>query len=144
MADSGAGGHTAVTPTHCIHYNGILGGDILDKKALAERRCNAGVLYADVKEPSVGRGTRFPCVDSQRGTITCSKRQYPTPEQLAEDEQQIQAYLERLAGVMRGDLKECLHCGTAVEQYREVRPCVYAEPCGHRQYQGRMPKVPRG
>jgi hypothetical protein len=33
-----------------------------------------------------------------------------------------------------------LQCGAPVERYVEVRPCVYAEPCRHRQPQGRAPK----
>jgi hypothetical protein len=57
-----------------------------------------------------------------------------------EDEQAVVAYLEQLAKVMRGESRECLVCNATVESYREVRPCVYAEPCGHRQWQGRKPK----
>ena len=57
-----------------------------------------------------------------------------------EDAKAIVAYLERLASVMRGESRECLVCNAPVESYREVRPCVYAEPCGHRQWQGRKPK----
>jgi hypothetical protein len=34
-----------------------------------------------------------------------------------------------------------LVCEATVESYREARPCVYAEPCGHRQWQGRKPKA---
>lgn len=125
----------------CAHYNGILGGDILDTKALAERRCSAGVLYADVKEPGAGFGTRFPCVDSQRGTVVCERHEYPTQEQLDEQEHERAEVLKRLAAVMRGDLMECLECRAPVTRWREVRPCVYAEPCGHRQYQGKAPAV---
>lgn len=58
-----------------------------------------------------------------------------------EAKQVVAEYLTKLAQVMRGELKECLTCGVAVERYREVRPCVYAEPCGHRQWQGRAPKA---
>lgn len=125
----------------CVHYTGILGGDILDREALAERRCTAGIRYADVKEPGDGHGIRFPCVDRMRGAGVCSLHQYPTAEQLAEEDKKLTAYMEKFASVMRGELKECLTCGAAVERYREVRPCVYAEPCGHRQWQGRAPKA---
>jgi hypothetical protein len=57
-----------------------------------------------------------------------------------EDERAVLEYLEQLAKVMRGESRECLVCKAPVESYREVRPCVYAEPCGHRQWQGRKPK----
>jgi hypothetical protein len=33
----------------------------------------------------------------------------------------------------------CVSCLKPVEKYEEVGRCVYAEPCGHRQYQGRAP-----
>ena len=58
-----------------------------------------------------------------------------------EDEGAVLAFLEQLDKVMRGESRECLICEALVEFYREVRPCVYAEPCGHRQWQGRKPKV---
>lgn len=124
----------------CVHYNGLLGGDIMDKQGLDARRCKAGVLYADVKEDGQGKGHRIPCVDSLRGAGTCPLHQYPTSEQLAERERQIAEHLARFAKVMNGDLKECLVCRAPVERFKEVRPCVYAEPCGHRQYQGKVPR----
>jgi hypothetical protein len=72
-----------------------------------------------------------------------------------EDEQAVVAYLKQLAEVLRGESHACLVCQAPVEVYREVGPrtleknavvrilCVYAEPCGHRQWQGRKrkPKV---
>lgn len=122
----------------CVHYDGILGGDILDKKALSERRCKAGILYADVKE--MGQRMTIPCVDRLRGTRTCPLHEYPTPEQLAENEREINEHIAKLWAVQRGELKECLECGAAVESYKEVRPCVYAIPCGHRQWKGQAPK----
>lgn len=42
---------------------------------------------------------------------------------------------------MMADLeaRRCVVCGEPVESYDQVRRCVYADPCGHRQYQGRAP-----
>jgi hypothetical protein len=60
-----------------------------------------------------------------------------------EEEQAVVVYLEQLARVMRGESHACLVCQAPVEVYREVRPCVYAEPCGHRQWQGRKPREAR-
>ena len=34
----------------------------------------------------------------------------------------------------------CLHCEEDVDEYLRVGGCVYAEPCGCRQYQGELPK----
>lgn len=35
--------------------------------------------------------------------------------------------------------RRCVVCEEPVESYDEVGRCVYADPCGHRQYQGRAP-----
>jgi hypothetical protein len=114
----------------CVHFTGLL----------KSKRCDAGVDYETVKQPGKGHGVRIPCISKYEGTITCALRQFPTPEQEAKEEQAIAEYLSRLAKVMRGELRECLECGKPVDAYREVRPCVYAEPCGHRQWQGKAPK----
>lgn len=36
--------------------------------------------------------------------------------------------------------RQCVHCGTPVETYEKVGRCVYADPCGHRQWQGQVPR----
>lgn len=33
---------------------------------------------------------------------------------------------------------KCPHCGADVVNKRQVGRCVYADPCGHRLYQGRL------
>lgn len=50
-------------------------------------------------------------------------------------------YINKLASVMRGENRECLHCGVTVERYVRRHHCVYAEPCEHRQWNGNLPKV---
>lgn len=32
----------------------------------------------------------------------------------------------------------CPHCGSPITNKRQVRRCVYADPCGHRLYQGQL------
>jgi hypothetical protein len=56
------------------------------------------------------------------------------------DRQFAIAYLERLANVMRGTSKECLICQAPVATWSQVGRCVYALPCQHRQYQGKIPR----
>lgn len=36
----------------------------------------------------------------------------------------------------------CPHCGTPIGERRQVGRCVYADPCGHRLYQGSTPAKP--
>jgi hypothetical protein len=44
---------------------------------------------------------------------------------------------KRRVGLLQS--KRCIHCEQPVERYEQVGRCVYADPCGHRQYQGRIP-----
>ncbi len=37
----------------------------------------------------------------------------------------------------------CPHCQTPIAERKQVGRCVYADPCGHRLYQGRAPDKPR-
>ena len=114
----------------CNHFTGLVG----------HSACRAGVAYDDVKEPGDGHGVMLPCIQGYEGTIVCPKRELPTAEQIAQRDAEVADWLHRLAAATRGELKECLECRAPVERYVEVRPCVYAEPCGHRQWQGRAPK----
>jgi hypothetical protein len=57
-----------------------------------------------------------------------------------EEEEAARKLLEALAGMMIGTKRDCLHCGTAVEEMKKQGRCVYAYPCGCRQYQGDVPK----
>ena len=40
----------------------------------------------------------------------------------------------------RYENKQCVHCGQPWTSRHQIGACVYAEPCGHRQYQGRLSK----
>lgn len=33
----------------------------------------------------------------------------------------------------------CVTCGDRINTYEQVGRCVYGDPCGHRQYQGKVP-----
>ena len=51
-----------------------------------------------------------------------------TPEQKAK----IQEILDRL------DAGLCPQCGMKPERKKQIGRCVYAYPCGHRMYQGKL------
>lgn len=113
----------------CVHFNGLM-----------NKQCEAGVLYADVKEPGE-EVPHIPCIEGYEGIIVCEKRLMPTPEQIAERNATIIEYLDRLARATSGELRECLECRVLVERYTEVGHCVYAEPCQHRQWNGKAPRM---
>ena len=48
------------------------------------------------------------------------------------DKDFIAAFFEKLRN------GTCPHCDLKIERQRQVGRCVYAEPCGHRLYQGRV------
>lgn len=49
-------------------------------------------------------------------------------------------FLERFAKMVSGEGDECVRCGAHVDQLEQVGRCVYARPCGCRQYQGKVPR----
>jgi hypothetical protein len=58
-----------------------------------------------------------------------------TPERKAELDASVAKYLADLANNI------CPVCETPVEKKIQVGRCVYAEPCGHRLYQGQLPET---
>lgn len=51
---------------------------------------------------------------------------------------QVQAHMGLMGVRMRNHL--CLRCGEPIETYDQVGRCVYGDPCGHRQWQGKIPQ----
>ena len=106
----------------CIHFNG-----------LSQQTCLAGVSYwADGPQP---------CIQMyDTGKHLCPQRQFPTEEEALQratiQEQEIREALAQMAS--RRVMKQCLVCGTPYTTRRQVGRCIYVEPCGHRQGQGRI------
>lgn len=57
-----------------------------------------------------------------------------------EEEKQIQAFVKSLADLCAGKIDNCIHCGMPFTELAQHGRCVYAYPCGHRQYQGTLPE----
>ena len=51
-----------------------------------------------------------------------------------EEQKQIAKFFKNLAN------DKCPHCGAIIEKKDQDGRCVYAKPCGHRLYQGTLPK----
>lgn len=115
--------------TWCIHFNGVM-----------NKECEAGISYDDPRFGGRQQARReLPCLkespsDSTR-TDLCDQCAYLTEEQARakadESVRKTRAYLEKMqSGV-------CPQCDRTIERERQVGRCVYADPCGHRMYQGR-------
>lgn len=57
-----------------------------------------------------------------------------------EDAAIVRRLIEGLARMSRGEQKTCLHCEAPIEELEQDGRCVYAKPCGCRQYQGTLPR----
>lgn len=115
----------------CKFYNGI-----------HKSECDAGVAYSDFGD-NFGIVYKIPCL-ARNGVDGCQWRQFPTDEEVAQAEAEHNAALldvmDRVEKLMKGELRECLHCRQPITRLRQVRGCVYASPCNCRQYQGALPE----
>lgn len=60
-------------------------------------------------------------------------------EQEKKLDDQIARHVIRLNNFISGDDKRCLICDEDVTHCQKVGRGVYAQPCGHRQFQGSVP-----
>lgn len=129
--------HDAYPPDWCLFYRyDPIGG-------LQSGTCHAGVSYSAVEVKSGGR-IYHPCFFSDMhdslvsGKLHCDKMQYPTKEQVARYEEESRKSIERFMAELNSDI--CPHCHKPIEKYEQVGRCVYGRPCGHRLYQGKVPR----
>lgn len=112
----------------CANFNGLM-----------NKRCDAGVCYADVKTKGVSP-VLLPCLRGDLGfhpgknIPDCDKRRWLTEEEIQAEEDRINAAVSQVIERINGNI--CVVCGVDIANKRQVGRCVYADPCGHRQYQG--------
>lgn len=110
----------------CKYFNGI-----------QHKTCGKGVLYMDVRQSSPPTlPAEFPCTSGNGTKTKCLLAEFPSEAEAMAEEAEIQTFIK----VFFDDLKRgvCPHCQTAIEKRQQVGRCVYAEPCGHRLYQGKV------
>ena len=119
----------------CRHYNGI-GGTIAEQTMEQGRTCDAGIAYRDVKVEAESPGllNRWPCFEGT--TLTCPKQSFLSAAEKAERERQSRAAVVQFLADIAANV--CPHCKAEITRKRQVGLCVYADPCGHRLYQGRL------
>jgi hypothetical protein len=117
--------------TWCIHYEG---------PGVGVTACRAGVVYDELTGGGFGCALRLPCIASNHrehgDTLAhCSLLEWPTQDELAEHERQIEAFQRDLIEHLTTGT-HCIQCRQPVTRYVQVERCYYAEPCGCRQGQG--------
>jgi hypothetical protein len=113
----------------CRHFNGIQNGT-----------CEAGIVYNEVRDATT---RHLPCFKDDGCSHDCQSVSFLSEQEVAEEAAREKAIVanfleEMVAGVT------CPHCHVAIEEKMQVGRCVYAKPCGHRLYQGTLPKKERG
>lgn len=113
----------------CKHFRGVY----------PHKTCGAGVTYSEVRIAGAdGYGWIYPCFQRYGRADLCVKCEYPSAKEIAAEEAEVQRvaiqFFERLVSGV------CTVCGGQVIKEVKVGRCVYAEPCGHRMYQGRPRK----
>lgn len=118
----------------CKHFTGI-----------QHDTCKAGVNYLGlVGGVRTGIGCKIPCTGDKGcahapdiAVVPCALREFPTPEEVEAEEAEIREALAQALSEMAEGI--CTTCHTKIKHYDQVGRCVYARPCGHRQYQGKVP-----
>jgi len=112
----------------CRHYHGV------------GKTCEAGVdpqsVRVDVRKTPSGRSVLYPCFETDRVAHACPQCSYLTPEERqAQKDASAAAFMKYLTDLANNI---CPFCGAVVAKRVQVGRCVYAEPCNHRLYQGKV------
>jgi hypothetical protein len=94
------------------------------------------VKYETLRDSSQPGPYRWPCLtlDGRAASTVCVSRRLMTVEEERAESEEIRAIARRV--IAERDAGRCPTCGADMTE-RQVGPCVYAEPCGHRIGQGR-------
>lgn len=118
----------------CRHFSG------LPLIGLNPPTCRAGIDYETVKDASA-RPFKWACL-SPDCTMVCDKRVFYTREEAEARRREVNESVRRYLGKINDDI--CPVCDGKVTRQNQVGPCVYAEPCGHRLFQGEAREVVNG
>lgn len=122
----------------CKHYNGLL-QMIGHLEFDPDPKCKAGIAYLQFREEGMPAIKTYPCFKSNNMADKCPLAVFPTPEENAEQERQATEALNKFFADIKANV--CPRCQTAMIYKKQVGPCIYAAPCGHRLYQGRLTKT---
>jgi len=109
----------------CRYFNGI-----------GSEFCEAGVRISDVISFSHRRPSMHPCFKENNISFFCTKCSFYTEEEVQQEVRKINALFDRTVQDIQNDI--CPTCRLKIALKRQVGRCVYADPCGHRLYQGHV------
>lgn len=109
----------------CANYNGI-----------TNKFCDAGIKYINVEDVSQTGLNRFPCFKDKKCAVVCDKRRWFTDDEVREQDEEIDRIVKRFNDLLQKDI--CPQCENSIDEKKQIGRCVYAYPCGHRLYQGRL------
>ena len=109
----------------CRHYQGV---DMLCKAGMVPR-------VVMVQMPLTGAHL-YPCFEDDGVPSACPHVSYLTPEERQAAKEASEARVAKYLADL--DANTCPFCGEAIAKREQVGRCVYASPCGHRLYQGRV------
>ena len=108
----------------CTHFTGI-----------QNNSCESDIKYDRVMVYSETQTGRLPCFKDS-GIDNCCARSFYTEEQVQKQIEDIHNLLTQVTKELSGHI--CPTCKQPFTKKRQIGRCVYAEPCGHRLYQGRV------
>ena len=103
--------------------------------------CTAGVNYMSMRVlPPEGGMARWPCHHNNLDGMCPSFVAY-TDEEIQTRVDGHNKVMQSLDDLSTRESDICFHCGKQVMSMQQVGPCVYAQPCNCRLWQGRIPKA---
>ena len=116
--------------TSCRHFTGVGRSET----------CAAGIRYDSVRDSTHPGPYRWPCLgaDMRLGegcTTTCVKHELLSKEEAEAEEAEIEAVVSAHLAKLAANI--CPACDTPYTDTKQIGPCLYAIPCGHRLGQGR-------
>jgi hypothetical protein len=111
----------------CINFNGLIND-----------KCDAGIAYHDFEVGDKAIFHTMPCRIENGCSDKCNKATFMTQEEAEAKLARARANASEHLNLMVSGT--CPHCKRPMTQ-QQVGPCVYASPCGHRLFQGKIKKA---
>ena len=113
----------------CRHFTGM-----------GDKACEVGIAYDSVSDTTLAFPDHLPCLSPDQ-RHRCSHFAAYTDAECQAHEAAHNAVMNEIATFERRETENCLACHRHVDRLEQVGRCVYARPCGCRQWQGYVPEV---
>lgn len=109
----------------CRHYTGLIND-----------RCEAGVFYENVRLSDRQGLNGYPCFKANGCADECPHASFLTEREVQNKVEHARQAIVKWATDLKSNI--CPHCGAKITKRLKVSRSIYADPCGHRLYQGRL------